>query len=211
MLRKRFWSVGSSSCRGMTSIATTHSSIWSSGTQQCFTGRFSEGRREGYTGSVVPYKSSFCPSRDLVYTNNCHRASKHHAVCSSSVNKNDAIEPEDENSDMESSKSEGQQVIVFSLLWWTKRAQMICSFGKLMDIEHYDVCFPRRCNLLVENQSNNSQTMFILLRYLSAHKGCMFNLSLWNNKSSVCTALFSMIPTIKPIMLNILLLAFLVR
>ncbi|KNA12102.1 hypothetical protein SOVF_128980 [Spinacia oleracea] len=93
----------------MTSIATTHSSIWSSGTQQCFTGRFSEGRREGYTGSVVPYKSSFCPSRDLVYTNNCHRASKHHAVCSSSVNKNDAIEPEDENSDMESSKSEGQQ------------------------------------------------------------------------------------------------------
>ncbi|XP_021735357.1 uncharacterized protein LOC110702024 [Chenopodium quinoa] len=92
----------------MTSIATTHSSILSSGTQQCFTGRFSEGRGQRYKGPLLPYKSSFCQSRDLVYYSHCQKSGKHHAVCSSSVNMNDPVEPEDENSKKESSKPEGQ-------------------------------------------------------------------------------------------------------
>lgn len=88
----------------MTSIATTHSSIWS-GAQQCFTGRFSEGRRQGYTGSSLPYKSNFPPSRDLIYIN---KDGKHHVACSSSLNRSDPIEPEDENSEKKSSKPENQ-------------------------------------------------------------------------------------------------------
>lgn len=91
----------------MTSIATTHSSIWSSGAQQCCTGRFNKGRRHRYTGSIVVYKSNFCSSHDLAYNNHFHKAGRHHIVCSSSLN-NDPVEPEDESSEKESSIPESQ-------------------------------------------------------------------------------------------------------
>ncbi|XP_057525569.1 uncharacterized protein LOC130804994 [Amaranthus tricolor] len=92
----------------MASIATTHSSLWSSGARQCFSGRFSEGRRPGYKGAVLPHKSNFSGSCDVFYNNHCHKAGKHHVFCCSSLNKNDPIEPEDENSDAESSNPESQ-------------------------------------------------------------------------------------------------------
>lgn len=93
----------------MASISPTHSGIWSSRAQKhCFAGRYSEGRRQGYTGSVHPFKSSFCPSRDLVYNNQNHKPGNHHTICSSSQSSIDPVEPEDENSENESSKPEGQ-------------------------------------------------------------------------------------------------------
>lgn len=93
----------------MTSISTTHSSLWSSGAQQCcFTRRFSETRGLGYLGPSISYRSNCCSSRDLVYNNHYHRSGEHRTVCSSLLNDSDPGEPEDENSDKESSKPEGQ-------------------------------------------------------------------------------------------------------
>ena len=101
----------------MASIATTHSSLWSSGARQCFSGRFSEGRRPGYKGAVLPHKSNFSGSCDVFYNNHCHKAGKHHVFCCSSLNKNDPIEPEDENSDAESSNPESQPVYGYSFIY----------------------------------------------------------------------------------------------
>ncbi|KAL2925489.1 Maintenance of telomere capping protein 6 [Bienertia sinuspersici] len=93
----------------MASISPTHSSIWSSGAQKhCFSQSFGKGRRQGYTGSLLPFKSSFDPSFDLVYNKGCNKARKQHAICSTSLDNSDPTEPEDENSKKEPSKPEGQ-------------------------------------------------------------------------------------------------------
>ena len=92
----------------MTSISTTHSSIWSSGARQyCFSRGFIETRGKRHLGLSIPYRSSFCPSHDLVYSNCHHMARKHAIVCSSQLNNSDAGEPEDENSERESSQPDG--------------------------------------------------------------------------------------------------------
>lgn len=58
-------------------------------------------------GPSIPYRSSFCPGRDLVYSNCCHRARKHQTVQSSVLDNSDPGEPEDENS-KDTSKPDGQ-------------------------------------------------------------------------------------------------------
>uniref|UniRef100_A0A7C9AUM1 Uncharacterized protein n=1 Tax=Opuntia streptacantha TaxID=393608 RepID=A0A7C9AUM1_OPUST len=92
----------------MTSISTSHSSIRSAGAQQCcFSKRFIETRAMRYLGQSIPCRSSFCQSHDLVYSNCCRMARRCHIVRSSQLSNSDAGEPEDENSEKESSLPEG--------------------------------------------------------------------------------------------------------
>ncbi|KAL9229916.1 hypothetical protein vseg_005330 [Gypsophila vaccaria] len=88
----------------MTSISTTHSSIWLHGTQQgCFPRRFREPSTRGHIRPSIPHKSGFRREDYLTSSGCCHRVGQHHTVRSSVLDSNDPEEPEDDSS-KESSK-----------------------------------------------------------------------------------------------------------
>ncbi|KAH9604352.1 hypothetical protein KSS87_019802 [Heliosperma pusillum] len=94
----------------MTSVSTTHSSIWFYGSQQCqFPRKISEQSTWGHMRRSIPHKSSFRRRNYLMSSDHCSRAGHHRIICSSILDSNDPEEPEDESL-KESSKPENEGV-----------------------------------------------------------------------------------------------------